>query len=134
MAPARFRSEATMDVPASKPVSGVSSAAQQATGRHPVIAAEPPSEPAAPAAEPLVAPAPVEGLLHTQQVIAEQVSRYLQSTTRNLEFQVDGESGTAVIVVRDAEGQVIRRIPGEEVLQIARRLNAQSGTLINSTA
>lgn len=122
-----------MDVPVTKPASGLLSASAQATGLHPVVAGEPPADPA-PSVAPVTPPAPVDGMLQTQQLIAEQVSRYLQSTTRNLEFQVDGESGTAVIVVRDAEGQVIRRIPGEEVLQIARGLNAQSGTLINSRA
>lgn len=69
-----------------------------------------------------------------QLKIAEQVQRYLQSTTRNLEFQVEDESGAAVIVVRDVTGQVIRRIPGEEALQLMRRLNAQSGTLVDSSA
>lgn len=122
-----------MDVPVSRPASGILTASSQATGLHPVVTAEPSADPAPPAAPPARSP-PVEGMLQTQQLIAEQVSRYLQSTTRNLEFQVDGESGTAVIVVRDAEGQVIRRIPGEEVLQIARGLNAQSGTLISRRA
>jgi uncharacterized FlaG/YvyC family protein len=79
-------------------------------------------------------PAPAQNLLLTQQAIAEQVSRYLQSTTRNLEFQVDSESGAAIIVVRDAAGSVIRRIPGEEAMQLMRRLNADSGTLLDWTA
>lgn len=122
-----------MDVPVTRPASGNLTASSQATGLHPVVTAEPPADHAPPAAH-TAPPPPLEGMLQTQQLIAEQVSRYLQSTTRNLEFQVDGESGTAVIVVRDAEGQVIRRIPGGEVLQIARDLNAQSGTLINSRA
>ena len=119
-----------MDVTAIKPVV-VAPASTQGTGTHPVIRdparIPPPEQPVAPAP-------PVSKLLHTQKVIAEQVSRYLQSSTRSLEFQVDSESGTAVIVVRDVEGQIIRRIPGEEVLQIMRRLNAQSGTFIDSTA
>jgi len=82
----------------------------------------------------VVRPAPAQNLLLTQQAIAEQVSRYLQSSTRNLEFQVDSESGTAIIVVRDSAGSVIRRIPGEEALQLMRRLNADSGTLLDWTA
>ena len=125
-----------MDVKAVKPVSpgaSTSTPATQATGKHPVITLEDSGAP--PAAEHKVpAPSPVNELLHTRQVIAEEVSRYLQASTRNLEFQVDNESGTAVIVVRDGEGQVIRRIPGDEVLQIMRRVNARSGTLIDSVA
>jgi hypothetical protein len=119
-----------MDVTAIKPVVAAP-ASTQGTGTHPVISdparIPPPEQPVAPVP-------PVNKLLHTQKVIAEQVSRYLQSSTRSLEFQVDNESGTAVIVVRDVEGQIIRRIPGEEVMQIMHRLNAQSGTLIDSTA
>ena len=76
----------------------------------------------------------VEHGFHPQQAIAEQVSRYLNSSTRNLEFQVDSEAGTAVIVVRDVQGNVIRRIPGEEALQRMLRASAESGTLIDSTA
>ena len=59
---------------------------------------------------------------------------YLRLSNRNLEFVVEEDSGATVIVVRDAEGEVIRRIPGEEVLQLMRRLNADSGTLIDSRA
>ena len=122
-----------MDVKATKPVSGASQSSAQMTGKHPVIVLELPSKPAPPEQLPAVAK-PSTDFSHTRQVIAEQVSRYLQASTRNLEFQVDSESGKAVIVVRDADGQVIRRIPGEEVLQIMHRLNAQSGTLIDSIA
>jgi uncharacterized FlaG/YvyC family protein len=124
-----------MDVQAPTPVSSVA-ASTAATGKFAAIGvaanlseAVQPAEPAA-----VVRPPPVQNLQLTQQAIAEQVSRYLQSSTRNLEFQVDSESGTAIIVVRDAAGSVIRRIPGEEALQLMRRLNADSGTLLDSTA
>jgi uncharacterized FlaG/YvyC family protein len=94
-----------------------------------------PHEPApAPQGPAPMGQAPSPAPEQTQLKIAEQVQRYLQSSTRNLEFQVEGESGTAVIVVRDASGEVIRRIPGEEALQLMRRLNAQSGTLVDSIA
>lgn len=124
-----------MDVPATRPVTGASTApaTTQATGRHPLLSTELPPEPKAQPAR-VQATAPAEDMQHTRRAIAEQVSRFLQSSTRNLEFQVDNDSGQAIIVVRDAEGQVIRRIPGEEVLQIAHRLNAHSGTLIDSLA
>jgi uncharacterized FlaG/YvyC family protein len=77
---------------------------------------------------------PTQDIQQTQAAIAEQVSRYLNSSTRNLEFQVDSESGSAVIVVRDVAGNVIRRIPGEEALQRMLRASAESGTLIDSSA
>jgi uncharacterized FlaG/YvyC family protein len=126
-----------MDIQAPKPVSSVS-ASPAATGKSPVVAIVTSATvtEAVQAVEPTAVerPPPAQNLLLTQQAIAEQVSRYLQSTTRNLEFQVDSESGTAIIVVRDASGSVIRRIPGEEAMQLMRRLNADSGTLLDSTA
>lgn len=120
-----------MDIKAPKAVSAVP-ASTAATGKFPVLVAAP------------QAPTPVEpvrkvvsttqNLQQTQEAIAEQVSRYLQSSTRNLEFQVDNESGGAVIVVRDGNGNVVRRIPGEEALQRMLRASAESGTLIDSSA
>jgi len=122
-----------MDVQATKPVTAASSSSAPSTEKPVVVATDLPAD-SPPARIPVVTPAPVDEMLHTQQAIAEQVSRYLQSSTRNLEFLVEEHSGATVIVVRDAEGQVIRRIPGEEVLQLMRRLNADSGTLIDSRA
>lgn len=121
-----------MDIQAAKPVSGVS-ASVPAAGKKEMLPAAAPEVPAPPEARPVVRPL-AQDLLRTQQAIAEQVSKYLQSSARNLEFQVDGESGNPVIVVRDGEGNVIRRIPGEEALQLMRRLNAESGTLVDSLA
>jgi uncharacterized FlaG/YvyC family protein len=121
-----------MELPPNKPVAGVSTS-PSATGRYPAIAVavQEVVQPVEPVAE---AKPPVQDTQQTQQAIAEQVSRYLNSSTRNLEFQVDSESGSAVIVVRDVAGNVIRRIPGEEALQRMLRASAESGTLIDSTA
>lgn len=122
-----------MDIQAAKPVSGVS-ASVPAAARHEAIPAAAPEIPAPSAGDPPAVRPLAQDLLRTQQAIAEQVSKYLQSSARNLEFQVDGDSGNPVIVVRDGEGNVIRRIPGEEALQLMRRLNAESGTLVDSLA
>lgn len=119
-----------MDIPAPKPVSAVP-ASTATTGKFPALAATPPSPPVEPVRE--VVPT-TQNLQQTQEAIAEQVSRYLQSSTRNLEFQVDSDSGGAVIVVRDGNGNVVRRIPGEEALQRMLRASAESGTLIDSSA
>jgi uncharacterized FlaG/YvyC family protein len=121
-----------MELPASKPVAGVS-APPGPTGSPPATAV---------AVQEVVPPTervtetrpPAKDMQNTRQAIAEQVSRYLNSSTRNLEFQVDNESGNAVIVVRDVAGNVIRRIPGEEALQRMLRASAESGTLIDSLA
>jgi uncharacterized FlaG/YvyC family protein len=121
-----------MEIKDAQQVSLVSALAD-ATGKHPALAiAQPESQ--APAGEASAPPPTGQNLLRTRQAIAEQLSRYLQSTTRNLEFLVDSASGQPVIVVRDGDGNVVRRIPGEEALQMMRRLNAQSGTFVDSLA
>ncbi|MDQ2641808.1 MAG: flagellar protein FlaG [Pseudomonadota bacterium] len=121
-----------MELPSNKPVPGVSTLTS-ATGRYPsiAVAVQEVVQPVQPVSE--VKP-PVQKIEQTQAAIAEQVSRYLSTSTRNLEFQVDGESGSPVIVVRDVAGNVIRRIPGEEALQRMLRASAESGTLIDSIA
>src|SRR5262245_16619462 len=54
---------------------------------------------------------------------AEQIDSYLKSSGRELDFQVDADSGQMVVRVRDsATGDVIRQIPGEEALRMARAL------------
>lgn len=66
-----------------------------------------------------------------QGVSAEQVSQvvsdlndYVQSVGRDLQFQVDEESGRSIIRVLDSQTrEVIRQIPPEEVLALARTLN-----------
>jgi uncharacterized FlaG/YvyC family protein len=121
-----------MELPNTKVAAGVS-ASPTATGRHPAVAVAV-QEVVPPVPQVQETRPPSQNLQHTQQAIAEQVSRYLNSSTRNLEFQVDSEAGTAVIVVRDVQGNVIRRIPGEEALQRMLRASAESGTIIDSTA
>jgi flagellar protein FlaG len=74
-------------------------------------------------------------LQHRQAVVAEQLRQYLKATDRDLEFRVDGDTGTTVITVRNAStGDVVRQIPNEEALRIMRSLNAESGTFIDLIA
>jgi hypothetical protein len=53
--------------------------------------------------------------------VAAEVMRQLQASGRELRFQQDERSGKLVIEVRDASGQVLRRIPPNEALAIATR-------------
>ncbi|ROR34920.1 flagellar protein FlaG [Inmirania thermothiophila] len=70
--------------------------------------------------------APREAGQPSRAQVEEAVSRlrdHVQSLRRELRFSVDEESGHTVIRVIDAEtDQVIRQIPPEEVLSIARHL------------
>ncbi len=81
---------------------------------------------AAPVALPAVAPkkpAPVEQL----RQIAAAMEKIVRDSGRSLQFSVDDGSGQVVVkVVDETTGEVIRQIPNEEFLRIAKSI--QSGT------
>jgi flagellar protein FlaG len=91
-----------------------------------------PAQEAAPAAPAKPAPKPVEQSTTSEAVkaAAEQIASFLKDSTRELEFRLDEGSGQMVVTVRDATtGDVIRQIPGEEVLRLARVLKEGSALL-----
>ncbi len=54
----------------------------------------------------------------------KQLNSYVQSINRNLEFNIDVDSGKTVVKVIDAEtDELIRQIPNEEALNIAKQLD-----------
>ena len=121
-----------MDIKAAKPVSSVS-AVREAAGKQAPAAQPRNAAPSVPPREGQVDVA--RELQHRQAVVAEQLRQYLKATDRDLEFRVDGDTGTTVITVRNAStGDVVRQIPNEEALRIMRSLNAESGTFIDLTA
>lgn len=91
---------------------------------------------------------PVRGQNHPPQVgvgkvrakdLSEAVSRiqdYVQSVQRELRFSIDKDSGRTVIKVVDSStNKVIRQIPPQEVLAIAKHLKElQDGTLLRVKA
>lgn len=69
------------------------------------------------------------------QKAAESINEFIKSTSRNLQFSVDEETGIVVVKVVDQEtGDVIRQIPGEETLAIAKNLDSVQGVLFRSKA
>jgi flagellar protein FlaG len=59
----------------------------------------------------------------------------MQSYARNLQFSVDGSSGKTVVRVVDMEtGNVIRQIPSQEALDIARAVDRLQGLLLRQQA
>jgi hypothetical protein len=117
-----------MDIQANKPVSVVATAPGR--GR-PVVSADTGKNPPPPPPSG-IDPVVVQDSREQQAALARQINSYLHSNSRDLEFRVDAESGDAVITVRDAEGNVVRRIPGEEALEMLRRLSVDPGTLVDS--
>ena len=76
-------------------------------------------------------PAPAE----LEQAVSE-LNEYVQTLNRSLQFSVDDDSGRTVIKVVDPQSdEVIRQIPPEEILAIARVLQDQvKGALLEERA
>lgn len=70
--------------------------------------------------------------------VKEAVSRlndYVQQLRRDLQFRVDEDVDRVVVTVVDSEsGEVIRQIPSEEMLAVARSLEQAQGLLLNEKA
>jgi flagellar protein FlaG len=69
------------------------------------------------------------------QKAVQNLTEYVQNLRRDLKFSVDKDSGRTIIKVTDSEtGKLIRQIPPDEVLAIARQLAEYSGMLIKDQA
>lgn len=64
-----------------------------------------------------------------------EMKRYVQSVQRDLQFEVDEESDRTIVRVVDSEtGDVVRQIPAEEFLQMAKRMEELDGLLMSEHA
>lgn len=65
----------------------------------------------------------------------QQIQSYLNDNQRQLQFQVDSSSGRTVVrVVNPETAELIRQIPSEEVLVLARAIGNQGGRIISDMA
>ena len=65
---------------------------------------------------------------------AAQIDSYLKSVGRNLDIHVDRDTGKTIVTVRDSEtGDVIRQIPNEETLRLARSLGESGAAILDLT-
>lgn len=77
-------------------------------------------------------PAPTAANQEQLRNAMSQLSNYVQNVQRNLNFSIDESSGQTVIKVIDSESdEVIRQIPSEEMLALARRLNELNGEQVS---
>jgi len=61
----------------------------------------------------------------------DEVNEFIASLNKGLSFRFDDESGRRVVTVLDTStGDIIKQIPSEEMLEILRRLAANSSGLI----
>jgi flagellar protein FlaG len=69
------------------------------------------------------------------QEAVDQIQKYTESLARNLNFSIDEDTGKTIIKVLDTQTQeVIRQIPSEETISIARTLGKIQGLLFNDKA
>ena len=92
--------------------------------------------------DPVAAVPPVEetrpGTLPTRELLqrsAERLEAFVRDNGRELDFQVGEEGGDVVVVVRrSGSGEVLRTIPPEEALRLARELEQGGGALFSALA
>lgn len=64
-----------------------------------------------------------------------QIQKVVQAATgRALTFEVDDERKDLIVTVKDGEGEVIRQIPSQEVLDLRKRLDDLVGVFVDDMA
>lgn len=73
----------------------------------------------------------------TQEVEAavRAVKEFIQPMASNLAFELDDDTGRTIVKITDASsGELIRQIPSEEMLEIAKALDRLQGLLVKQKA
>lgn len=90
--------------------------------------------PASAAAVKVEAAAPVQSKADPEQVqkAMKEVQQAVEATSPNsLQFAIDHDSGKTVVKITDVKtGELIRQIPSEEMLELARSLDKMQGKLL----
>ncbi len=84
-----------------------------------------------------VMPVEQKELNQKQQITnaVKDINNFFQSAQRSLGFTVDEASGQMVMQIKDTEtNELIRQIPGEDVLKLAKRLDDLTGILFKAQA
>src|SRR5688572_21987950 len=65
----------------------------------------------------------------------KEIQKVVGNNATNLQFSVDEKTGRTIVSVIDAETrQVVRQIPSEEVMRMARSLDRMQGLFVNGKA
>lgn len=97
----------------------------------------PRAEPAgsAPARTPAPQAIPVRMTAEQVEQVVKEMKQVVEPVVHNLQFSIDDTTGqTVVMVVDSGTKEVIRQIPSEELLDIARTLNKLQGLLLHRKA
>jgi flagellar protein FlaG len=76
-----------------------------------------------------------QGGLEKLRAAVEKIQEFVSSTASDIEFSIDEESGRTIVKVIDRETEdVIRQIPSQEMLDLAKALDRLQGLLIKQKA
>jgi flagellar protein FlaG len=116
-----------------QPLNGLAAAAKSATSREtPALPPVSTRTPLKAAAAPEVTPEKAQEAL--KEALEDIESNIGQSAT-SLRFSVDKSTGKTIVSVVDAETmEVVRQIPAEEIMKMARTLDRMQGLLFNGKA
>jgi len=71
----------------------------------------------------------------TLEAATKEVAEFVAGLTNDLKFSIDEDTGAQVVKIVDIKTkEVLRQIPGEEMLAIAKALDKLKGLFIRSTA
>ena len=109
---------------------------RQVSDQVPGAGAEQARAPASPSTSVVSAPAePVEIEPRELEAAVENLREFVTDMQRELQFSVDEDSGRTIITVIDSDsGKIIRQIPPEEILQLARSVAEGAFNLIDRRA
>jgi flagellar protein FlaG len=118
----------------------VTAVGQAVPARPAAVSSQAAAQPPAPLLQPATQPAEPSGTAQMvgpdAQSVREAVDRinaFLKSAQRDLNIEIDKDTGIVVVKVVDREsGEVIRQIPPEETLAIAKNLDTAQGVLFRS--
>ncbi|HRI93618.1 MAG TPA: flagellar protein FlaG, partial [Accumulibacter sp.] len=85
----------------------------------------------------LQAQAPVQAPPDSEKLESaiQSVREFVKPTNSNLEFSVDGDTGQLVVKIIDrSTKEVIRQMPSEEMMAIAKTLDSIKGLFVTQTA
>jgi flagellar protein FlaG len=74
---------------------------------------------------------PAKVSLGDPRKIAESINRFLEAMQVELKLIPDLETGKVIIKVINSQGEVVRQIPAEALVELSSRLGSKIGLLIN---
>lgn len=118
-------------------VAGLVASAAQTSGQQAAVPSSS-AQGVADAAHAAVAVKPAQAARGNEQVkqVMEEVKQAVEARAPNsLDFSIDDSSGKVIVKVTDAAtGEMVRQIPSEEMLDIARSIDKMQGLLLKEKA